>query len=136
HLKLETRTTQRDQLFNPDTHLVPPPFPLWMVVPAAAIDLLLLRAGRNRDWILSVAAGLAFLAVFCVVQWFFTEFLLTPHPRNFFFGGDQWDYSSRLGPWRYEFWRIASDPVTARGLAIAAALAIVSARLGLWWGNW
>src|SRR5206468_320720 len=101
-----------------------------------AIDLLLRRAGRNRDWILSVAAGLAFPALFFVVQWFFTEFLLTPHARNFFFGGDQWDYSSRLGPWRYEFWRIASDPVTARGLAIAAALAIVAARLGLWWGNW
>src|SRR6266516_884748 len=110
--------------------------PLLLVVPAAAIDLLLRRAGRNRDWILSVAAGLAFLAVFSVVQWFFTEFLLTPHARNFFFGGDQWDYSSRLGPWRYEFWRIGSDPVTAGGLAIAAALAIVSARLGLWWGNW
>src|SRR5881398_1713951 len=123
-------------VFNPVTHMVPPPFPLLLVVPAAAIDLLLRRDGRNRDWILSVAAGLAFLALFFVVQWFFTEFLLTPHARNFFYGGDQWDYSSRLGPWRYEFWRIASDPVTARGLAIAAALAIVAARLGLWWGNW
>jgi len=135
-LQLAPATPKLAPVFNPVTHMVPPPFPLLLVVPAAAIDLLLRRAGRNRDWILSVAAGLAFLAVFCVVQWFFTEFLLTPHARNFFFGGDQWDYSSRLGPWRYEFWRIASDPVTARGLAIAAALAIVAARLGLWWGNW
>jgi len=135
-LQLAPATPKLAPVFNPVTHMVPPPFPLLLVVPAAAIDLLLRRAGRNRDWILSVAAGLAFLALFFVVQWFFTEFLLTPHARNFFFGGDQWDYSSRLGPWRYEFWRIASDPVTARGLAIAAALAIVAARLGLWWGNW
>ena len=135
-LQLAPATPKLAPVFNPVTHMVPPPFPLLLVVPAAAIDLLLRRAGRNRDWILSVAAGLAFLAVFSVVQWFFTEFLLTPHARNFFFGGDQWDYSSRLGPWRYEFWRIGSDPVTAGGLAIAAALAIVSARLGLWWGNW
>jgi len=135
-LQLAPATPKLAPVFNPVTHMVPPPFPLLLVVPAAAIDLLLRRAGRNRDWILSVATGLAFLAVFSVVQWFFTEFLLTPHARNFFFGGDQWDYSSRLGPWRYEFWRIGSDPVTAGGLAIAAALAIVSARLGLWWGNW
>src|SRR5437773_2313797 len=135
-LQLAPATPKLAPVFNPVTHMVPPPFPLLLVVPAAAIDLLLRRAGRNREWILSVATGLAFLAVFSVVQWFFTEFLLTPHARNFFFGGDQWDYSSRLGPWRYEFWRIGSDPVTAGGLAIAAALAIVSARLGLWWGNW
>src|SRR6184192_3575824 len=135
-LQLAPATPKLAPVFNPVTHMVPPPFPLLLVIPALAIDLVMRRVGPGRDWILSVAAGLAFLAVFCVVQWFFTEFLLTPHARNFFFGGDQWDYSSRLGPWRYEFWRIASDPVTARGLAIAAALAIVAARLGLWWGNW
>src|SRR5436309_15930754 len=104
--------------------MVPPPFPLLLVVPAAAIDLLLRRAGRNRDWMLSVAAGLAFLALFFVVQWFFTEFLLTPHARNFFFGGDQLDYSSRLGPWRSGYWGIASDPGPARGLTIPSAPAL------------
>src|SRR5881398_1379486 len=135
-LQLAPATPKLAPVFNPVTHMVPPPFPLLLVIPAVAIDLVMRRVGRNRDWRLSVLLGVAFLATFFVVQWFFTEFLLTPHARNFFFGGDQWDYSSRLGPWRYEFWRIASDPVTARGLAIAAALAIVAARLGLWWGNW
>src|SRR6184192_4369759 len=54
-LQLFPATPKLAPVFNPVTHMVPPPFPLLLVVPAAAIDLLLRRAGRNRDWILSVA---------------------------------------------------------------------------------
>jgi len=135
-LQLFPATPKLAPVFNPVTHMVPPPFPLLLVAPAAALDLLMRQVGPGRDWRLSVAAGLAFLAVFLGVQWFFTEFLLSSHARNFFFGVDQWDYSSRLGPWRYQFWRIQGDPVTPQGLAIAAGLAAASARIGLWWGNW
>src|SRR5438876_676875 len=122
--------------FNPVPHMVAPPFPLLLVVPAAALDLLVQRFGPGRDWRLAVLAGVTFLGVFFVTQWFFTEFLLTPQARTFAFGVDQWDYSSRVGPWRYRFWRIEADPVTASGLAWGAVFAITSARLGLWWGNW
>ena len=135
-LQLFPATPKLAPVFNPVTRMVPPPFPLLLVVPAAALDLLMRRLGPSRDWSLSLLAGFAFLAVFAVVQWFFTEFLLSPHARNFFFGVDQWDYSSRLGPWRYQFWRLPGDPVTLRSLAIAAGFAVVSTRLGLWWGNW
>ena len=135
-LQLFPATPKLAPVFNAVTRMVPPPFPLLLVVPAAALDLLTRRVGPGRDWSLSLLAGFAFLAVFAVVQWFFTEFLLSAYARNFFFGVDQWDYSSRLGPWRYQFWRLPGDPVTLRGLAIAAGLAVVSTRLGLWWGNW
>ena len=135
-LQLFPATPKLAPVFNPVTRMVPPPFPLLLVVPAAALDLLMRRLGPSRDWSLSLLAGFAFLAVFAVVQWFFTEFLLSPNARNFFFGVDQWDYSSRLGPWRYQFWRLPGDPVTLRSLAIAAGFAVVSTRLGLWWGNW
>ena len=135
-LQLFPATPKLAPVFNPVTRMVPPPFPLLLVVPAAALDLLMRRLGPSRDWSLSLLAGFAFLAVFAVVQWFFSEFLLSPNARNFFFGVDQWDYSSRLGPWRYQFWRLPGDPVTLRSLAIAAGFAVVSTRLGLWWGNW
>jgi len=118
------------------THMVPPPFPLLLVIPALAIDLVMRRVGPGRDWLLSALVGLAFLTVFFVTQWFFTEFLLSPHSHNFLFGVDHWDYSSRPGPWRYRFWRAETDPVTPRALVIAALLAVLSARLGLGWGNW
>src|SRR2546422_21633 len=134
-LQLFPATPKLAPVFNPVTHMVAPPFPLLLVVPAVAVDLLMRRAGPHHDWTLSVLLGLAFVALFFVAQWFFTEFLLTAHARNSLFGVDQWDYSSRLGPWRYRFWNIRADPVTARGLAIAAGLAVASARLGLWLGN-
>jgi hypothetical protein len=135
-LQLFPATPKLAPVFNAVTHMVAPPFPLLLVVPAAALDLVMRRVGPGRDWRLAVLAGLAFLAVFGVVQWFFTEFLLSANARNYAFGVDQWDYSARLGPWRYQFWGAGFDPVTARGVAVAAGLAIVSARLGLWWGNW
>jgi hypothetical protein len=135
-LQLFPATPKLAPVFNPVTHMVAPPFPLLLVIPAAVVDVLMRRVGRNHDWTLSILVGIGFLAGFFVAQWFFTEFLLTPHARNFFFGVDQWDYSSRLGPWRYRFWNIQADPVTARGLAIAAGLAVASTRLGLWCGNW
>src|SRR6058998_1259722 len=135
-LQLFPATPKLAPVFNPVTHMVAPPFPLLLVVPAVALDLLMRRAGPHHDWTISVLLGLAFVALFFVTQWFFSEFLLTPHARNYLFGVDQWDYSSRLGPWRYRFWNIRADPVTARGLAIAAALAVLSTRLGLWLGNW
>ena len=140
-LQLFPATPKLAPVFNPVTRMVAPPFPLLLVVPALVVDLLIQRLGgrgerARRDWVLSVLAGVAFLATFFVTQWFFAEFLLTPAARNFITGADQWDYSSRLGPWRYQFWRIQTDPVTARQLVIAAILAAASARLGLWWGNW
>lgn len=135
-LQLFPATPKLAPVFNPVTNMVPPPFPLLLVPTALAIDLLMRRVGPGRDWRLSALLGLAFLAVFFVTQWFLAEFLLTPHARNFFFGVDQWDYSSRVGPWRYRFWRIDTNPVTPRSLLLAALLAVASARVGLWWGTW
>lgn len=107
-----------------------------LVIPAVVIDVLLRRSAAGHDWRLAVLTGLGFLAAFVLTQWFFAEFLLSPHARNFFFGIDQWDYSSRVGPWRYEFWRVAIDPATPRGFAWAALIAVASARVGLWCGDW
>jgi len=135
-LQLFPATPKLAPVFNPLTHMVPPPFPILLVIPAAVIDILLHRLGTGRDWRLSLLAGLAFLAVLFVTQWFASEFLISPYARNAFFGVDNWDYSSRLGPWRYEFWRTAADPVTVKGLGWAALFAVASARVGLYCGSW
>lgn len=122
-------------IYNPVTHMVPTPFPLLLVFPALAIDLLMRRFGENRDWILSIAIGIAFVVVMIAVHWYWAEFLLSPYARNFVFGVDKWDYTSRLGPWRYEYWNLDKSPMLLlQGLGLAAVYATVSARLGLWWG--
>ena len=142
-------------VFNPASHMVPPPFPLLLIVPALLIDLLLRSMGRGRDWLTAALVGLTFVAVMLVVHWFWAEFMLSPAARNAVFGADRWDYSARLGAWRYQYWNLdgsasgtfkwgrAGDVVGAfspvlfvRGLGIAALVAMVSSRLGLWLGTW
>ena len=122
-------------IYNPVTHMVPTPFPLLLVFPALAIDLLMRRLGENRDWILSVAIGITFVVVMIAVHWYWAEFLLSPNARNFVFGVDKWDYTSRLGPWRYEYWNLDKSPRhLVQGLMTASLYAAISARFGLWWG--
>jgi hypothetical protein len=129
-------------IYNPVTHMVPPFFPLILVVPAIAIDLLLRRFRGQNDWLLAVAIGVAFVALMILVHWFWSEFLLSPAARNSFFASDQWDYTSRLGSWRYEYWqphhRASGHGDTGNmltGAGYATLLAIASARVGLWWGE-
>ena len=128
-------------IYNPVTHMVPTPFPLLLVFPAIAIDLLMRRFGSGRDWILSLALGAAFVPVMLAVHWFWADFLLSPYARNAVFASDQWDYTSRLGPWRYQFWNRDVDAtgtfsplLLAQGIGIAIVFAAVSSRVGLWWG--
>ena len=124
------------------THMVPPSFPLLLVVPALGIDLLLRQTGRRHDWLLAIGLGVAFVALLLSVQWFFSQFLLSPAARNFVFAADQWAYLAQVGEWRYRYWRVPKDALGnfdplafARGLGLAALIGMVSARIGLWWGN-
>jgi hypothetical protein len=117
--------------------MVPPAFPILLVMPALAVDLIMHRlpagALRLRQWSTAVGAGLTLMLVLGVVQWYFSEFLLTPGARNFVFGADQWDYNSTPGSWQHEFW---NPTVTRAGAGWAAVVAMVSATGGLGWGNW
>jgi hypothetical protein len=122
-------------IMNPVDRMVPPPFPLLLVLPALGIDLLLQRI-RNRDWLLSILAGAAFVWVFFVVQFAFSEFMLSPRAHNWFFAGGCWGYDERVGPGHFEFWGQLLDPLTPRTLLIATLIGAVSTRVGLWWGNW
>jgi hypothetical protein len=123
---------------NPVSHMVPPPFPLLLIVPAAGMDWILQRReGKAAGWGTALLLAAAFLTLFFATQWLFSEFMLTPWARNWFFAGDRnWDYSLNLGDWRYEFWDLDDDPVTVRQMGMAFVLAYVSTRIGLWWGAW
>ena len=124
-------------IFNPVTRMVPPPFPLLLVVPAVAIDLLITRRWAS-DWWLALAAGVSYVALMAAAHWLWSDFLLSPAARNFVFAADQWDYNIQPGPWRYEYWTLPRDAAGRwdaaaflRGLGVAALVASASARLGL-----
>ena len=134
-LPLFPATPKLAPVYRPLTHMVPPPFPLLLVVPAVAMDLWMRRIGTGRDWLLAPLVGVTFLAVLFVTQWFATKFLISPPSENFFFGANRWNYNSLPGDFEHRFWNIHADPVTPMKLAVAAVLAMGSARLGLWLGN-
>ncbi len=129
-------------IYNPVTHMVPPAFPLLLVVPAVAVDLLMGRYGRRNDWKLALMIGVTWVAVMVAVHWFWARFLLSPAADNFIIGANQWSYDARLGPWTHQYWNRDVDAAGnwsplgfARGIGIAMILGVVASRISLFWGN-
>jgi hypothetical protein len=116
------------------THFIPWEFPLLVIVPALAIDLLLQRTGGWRPIVRALAAGCLFLATFMVVQWPFANFLMTPFARNRFFGTQYFDFST---PARSLYARFLFVPPEAtpvqfwRGMIIATVVSCVTMWIGL-----
>jgi hypothetical protein len=137
-LPLFPATPKLSPINMPVDHMAPPLFPLLLVIPALAIDLILQRKPEKRGgWLDALAIGAAFLALFFVVHWPFADFQISPAARNWFFAGDKfWAYFSHPGSYHSEFWRLREDPTTPRRLGIALLWAIASTRVGLWWGAW
>jgi hypothetical protein len=128
-------------IYNPVDHMVPPGFPLLLVFPGLAIDLLMrgldTRRGFWRDWLLAGALGLGFLAAFLAAQYTFSGFLIGPGADNWFFAGNRWlPYFARPGDWRFRFWDLEKDALTLAGLGIALAMAFFKARIALAVGAW
>jgi hypothetical protein len=122
-------------IYVPVDRFMPPDFPLLLIVPAFALDLLLLRSGRMNDWVFAALASVAFVVAFVAVQFPFADFLMSPLARNRFFATQLIPYS--IPPAMQQRWFVlnpADDLIV--GLPIAMAIGYVSARCGLWWGNW
>ena len=121
-------------VFRQVTHFIPWEFPLLVIVPAFVMDLILQRTGGWRPLVRSIAAGLAFYAVFIAVQWPFANFLMTPRARNWFFGAMYFDFSTRpTSPYaRYAFFfREPTAMQFWRGMLVAALMSCVMTWIGV-----
>jgi hypothetical protein len=141
-LPLVPGSPQAGPVYNMREHLLPPPFPLLLAVPALAIDGLIRfapgRSARGRALAEAVEAGAAFFGVFAVAQWLFSTFLLSSGADGWFFAGDgrEWPFFLRIDPSaRNAFWDAVSPALDGVGATVAAALAIASAGAGLWLGR-
>ncbi|HWN95973.1 MAG TPA: hypothetical protein VNT99_13130, partial [Methylomirabilota bacterium] len=132
-------------IYNPVDRFVPLPFPMLLIVPAFGIDLIRNWIGHGRGWLrdagIILLSSAAFVALFAVTQWHFSEFLLSPHAHNWFFAGDRhWGYTETPGPWRGEFWSVTNPkehpPIVAATFGYAFLCAVVASTLGLALGNW
>ncbi len=155
-LPLFAATPKLAPIYRNVTHMVPPAFPLLLVVPALAIDLimsrwpvdaviadaqpsrLLFRRGWWKEWLLAAALGTAFLGLLLLVQWNFSKFLLSDAANNGFFAREgHWPYYAQMGEWGNRFWEGDRHPApNVPRLAATWVLALLAARFGLWQGDW
>jgi hypothetical protein len=125
-------------VFNPVTHLIPAKFPVLLIVPALALDLLWQRTREWKFWQIALVSGVLFVAVVTVVEWPFANFLMSHASQNRFFGTIYFDYNAR--PMGYDrarrFFQPEYGSALAMGLAIAGLCAMVSTWVGLMFGRW
>jgi hypothetical protein len=120
------------------THFIPPEFPLLIIVPAFALDLLWQRTAGWGAWKQSIVSALVFLAVFAAVQWPFSDFLMSPLARNWVFGTGHFGYYTRPTSLyaTYQYFPFEKGAELWTEMALALATAIVGTRFGLAWGDW
>ena len=121
------------------THLVPPEFPLLLIVPAVVFDLVRRRINSWKPWAQAAALGACFLASFFAVQWPFANFLMSPASRNWFFSTANYPYfvpsDSKWVRNIYVSTENSSIQFAGR-MAIALIVAVLMTRLGTKWGDW
>ena len=125
-------------VFNAVTHLVPAKFPILILIPAIAMDLLWQRMKHAKPWQIALVSGVVFIAVLTAVEWPFANFLLSDASKNRFFGTIYFDYNSRAAGFdRMREWFYPDHgAVLYFGLLRAAVYASLSAWLGLLFGRW
>lgn len=123
----------------PVTHFVPPEFPVLLVIPALALDLLRPRLDRRRRVARAGLAGLVFSATFIPAQWLFAWFLMSPLARNRIFGAGYFDFRMPADGYYRRFVFLPPTGGVARlalGLAVSVLLAALTSWLGLACGQW
>ena len=125
-------------VFNPVTHLIPAKFPVLILVPAIALDLIWQRLKSWKPWQIALISGVVFVAIIFAVEWPFANFLMSKAAANRFFGTIYFDYNSRpngLDRLR-KFADVASGMRLYSGLAISTVIATFGTWFGLLFGNW
>jgi hypothetical protein len=121
------------------THLVPPDFPLLLVVGAIAFDILRYYIRGWNRWAQAAMLGAVFFAAFIAVQWPFANFLNSPVSHNWFFNTGNYPYFiPSTSPWVRNLF-IYTDDTSRRFwilMAISVMVAILMTRVGLAWGDW
>jgi hypothetical protein len=121
------------------THFIPMDFPLLLILPALALDLLWRTNQAWKPWLQAASTGIVFLVSFVCLQWPFANFLMSPLSRNRIFGTHYFSYDDTAGfmydPYKFQasentriqFWIV---------MTIALIAAILATRLGFIWANW
>lgn len=125
---------------HPVTNMVPPSFPLLIIVPALFYDLVMRRfGGDGRDTLLALALGILFVVTFMAAQMPFAVFLMSDLAQNPVLAADNFPYQVSHDSYYYrrQFLPTDADSGSFRnGMLIAMGAAALTTRIGLAWGDW
>ena len=128
-------------IYNPVNHMVPPAFPLLLIVPAVGMDLIFRFLGKGRGWRRDLALvpllATVFTALFMLAQWHFSRHLISPEAENWFFNGSGFfTFADKRTPMWNAFWNLKNDPITIQTIGISWLIALGASATGLAAGNW
>lgn len=120
------------------SQFIPPQFPILLIAPSLALDLLWPRMQRWNAWGVAAVSALVFLGVLLIVEWPFAEFLMSPLARNRFFGTMYLYYGAPPTSYyaRYLFYDGESARQFWQGMALALVATLLSFRIGFSGGDW
>ncbi len=123
-------TPRLGPIYVPVTHFIPPRFPLLIVVPAIALDLVWQRRPRVN----AVLSGIVFTALLAAAEWPFATFLLSPLSADRFFGTRYLGFDDLTAPPDASLWQFQLPQHGAHLLA-GLATAAVCAAIGIYAGS-
>ena len=126
-------------VFTPITHMVPLGFPVLVLPGAIALDFVLNRFSRHGDTWKALVAGVCFMAANLAVNWPFAYFLMSPYARNRIFTMNEFTYDTPPSQYHLAWTLRAYEPTRTEfwvGMLIALVATMVSARIGMLWGDW
>jgi hypothetical protein len=117
---------------------IPAGFPLLILVPAFALDLIWPRIANWSRWKQAAVSGMLFFGALVPVEWPFGDFLQSPLARNALFGSMYYDYNQSPQGFAatYRFVHPETAGQFRLGMLIALICAMVSVYLGLGAGDW
>ena len=133
-LPLFSATPRLGPIYVPVTHFIPPRFPLLIIVPALALDLLWQQWQPARRLIYALASGVVFTALFAAVEWPFANFLLSPASAKRFFGTRYLGFDDLTAPPDASLWQFQL-PQHGMPLLLGLTVAALFASAGIYAGT-
>jgi len=126
-------------VFTQVTHMIPLGFPVLLLPGAFVMDYLRNRFSDRGKFVQSLAAGTGFFAAGVAFNWPWANFLMKPAARTWVFGMGYFGYFMRPSDYHLAWEFSAYEKTRAEfwiGIGIALVATILSARLGMMWGDW
>ncbi len=123
-------------VYTPVTHMIPPSFPILLLLPAFALDLFWQRKGSLSMPLVALGSAVIFTLVLAAFEWPFADFLLSRYSENYLFGTNYYSFHATPEDHLHVFHAAQHGTVLALGLVKAILFTFVPCWITLGLGRW